>query len=152
MVTFLTYTNCHSEICPGNICPGDICPFQEYLSSYWPNFDQTLFAQFFESLNFLAQNFVSPNSQQFFRPKLFWRHLSTSGISQLLLTFNFDETFWAKFVWIKFFCNQNFWGPKLFFNLNFLNQHLIVLTSFLAIFLDETKTKQHQNNWVVTSS
>ena len=34
--------NCHSNICPGNICPGDICPYQEYLSCYWPDFDQTL--------------------------------------------------------------------------------------------------------------
>ena len=31
-----------SNICPGNICPGNICPYQEYLSCYWPNFDQTL--------------------------------------------------------------------------------------------------------------
>ena len=29
-------------ICPGDICPGDICPYQEYLSCYWPDFDQTL--------------------------------------------------------------------------------------------------------------
>ena len=31
-----------SNICPGNICPGNICPYQEHLSCYWPNFDQTL--------------------------------------------------------------------------------------------------------------
>ena len=30
------------DICPGNICPGDICPYQEYLSSNWPDFDETL--------------------------------------------------------------------------------------------------------------
>ena len=35
-------TNCHCDICPGNICLGDICPYQEYLSSYWSNFHQTL--------------------------------------------------------------------------------------------------------------
>ena len=23
-----------------NICPGDICPYQQYLSFYWPDFDQ----------------------------------------------------------------------------------------------------------------
>ena len=28
--------------CPGNICPGDICPYQQYVSGYWPDFDQTL--------------------------------------------------------------------------------------------------------------
>ena len=30
------------DICPGIICPGDICPYQEYLSCYWPDFDETL--------------------------------------------------------------------------------------------------------------
>merc|ERR1712115_361904 len=24
------------------ICPGNICPYQQYLSCYWPDFDQTL--------------------------------------------------------------------------------------------------------------
>jgi len=38
----LTHPNCHGDICPGNICPVDICPYLEYLSCYWPNFDQTL--------------------------------------------------------------------------------------------------------------
>ena len=34
--------NCHSNICPDNICPGDICPYQEYISCYSPDFEQTL--------------------------------------------------------------------------------------------------------------
>ena len=34
--------NCYGDICSGHICPGDICPYQEYLSWYWPDFDQTL--------------------------------------------------------------------------------------------------------------
>ena len=37
-----TDSNYHGAICPANICPGDICPYQEYLSCYWPDFDQTL--------------------------------------------------------------------------------------------------------------
>ena len=32
--TYRTYSNCHSDICPGNICPVDIYPYQEYLNSY----------------------------------------------------------------------------------------------------------------------
>ena len=40
--TSRTDSNCHGDICPGNICPRDICPYQEYLSSNWPNFDETL--------------------------------------------------------------------------------------------------------------
>ena len=38
----LTDPNCHDDICPSNICPCDICPYQEYLSCYWSDFDQTL--------------------------------------------------------------------------------------------------------------
>ena len=30
------------DICPGNIFPGDICSYQEYLSCYWPDLDETL--------------------------------------------------------------------------------------------------------------
>ena len=40
--TFTTDYNCHHDICPCNICPGDICPYQQYLSCYWPDLDQTL--------------------------------------------------------------------------------------------------------------
>ena len=36
--TSTTDFSCHSDICPGNISPGDVCPYQQYLSSYWPNF------------------------------------------------------------------------------------------------------------------
>ena len=106
---FLTYTNCHSDICPGNICPGDICPYQGYFSCYWPNFDQTFLAQLFESLNFLAQYFASPKffwTQQFFSPKLFWQHLSIrniSAVNDLILTNLFGQ---------HFFGSTNFWGPN----------------------------------------
>ena len=40
--TFRTDSNCQGDICPHNICPCDICPYQEYLSCYWPDFDDTL--------------------------------------------------------------------------------------------------------------
>ena len=40
--TFRTDSNCQGDICPHNICPCDICPYQEYLSCYWPDFDETL--------------------------------------------------------------------------------------------------------------
>ena len=40
--TFWTDSNCQGDICPRNICPRDICPYQEYLSRYWPDFDETL--------------------------------------------------------------------------------------------------------------
>ena len=39
--TYTTDYNCHHDICPDNICPGDISPYQQYLSCYWPDLDQT---------------------------------------------------------------------------------------------------------------
>ena len=42
MWTFRTDSNCQCAICPRNICPCIICPYQEYLSCYWPDFDETL--------------------------------------------------------------------------------------------------------------
>ena len=39
---FLTDANRHADIYPSNICPRNICPYKEYLSWYWPDFDQTL--------------------------------------------------------------------------------------------------------------
>ena len=39
--TFGTDSNCHSDIfVQATLC--NICPYQEYLSCYWPNFDETL--------------------------------------------------------------------------------------------------------------
>ena len=35
-------STCHGDICQGKILSGDICPYQQNLSCYWINFDQTL--------------------------------------------------------------------------------------------------------------
>ena len=37
-----TDSNCHDDIFPCNIWPGVICLYQEYLSCYWSDFDETL--------------------------------------------------------------------------------------------------------------
>ena len=55
--TSRTGSSCHGDICPCNIPPGDICPYQQYLGSYWPNFDQTFETQFFGGLNFCGPKF-----------------------------------------------------------------------------------------------
>ena len=34
-------SKCQSDICPGNICPCNICPYQDYISCYWLDCDQT---------------------------------------------------------------------------------------------------------------
>ena len=52
-----TYTpdcNCRHNSFPGNICPGDVCPYQQYLSCYWPNFDQTLIKESWEHLQHIT--------------------------------------------------------------------------------------------------
>ena len=57
----LTDYKCHNDSCPGNICPGDICPYQEYLSCYWPDFDQTLKVgslDYLEQISTIAVTFV----------------------------------------------------------------------------------------------
>ena len=81
--------------CDGNICPGNICPWQEYLSYYWPNFDQTFWTQFFGGLNFFLINILlDPN---FFDPKCFW------------------TICWAEyFIDPKQFLDLHYFAPKLF--------------------------------------
>ena len=39
---FWTYFNCNGDIFLGKICPSDVCPYQQYISWYWPDFDQIL--------------------------------------------------------------------------------------------------------------
>ena len=50
--------NCHHDICPSNICPGDICPYQQYLSCYWPDLDQTLNKGSWENIQQSTKTFV----------------------------------------------------------------------------------------------
>ena len=50
LVSSITYANCHVNICSVNICPGNNCQYQEYLSCYWTNFDETLKASSWELL------------------------------------------------------------------------------------------------------
>ena len=50
MDTSRTNSNWPSDICLGNICLGHICPYQEYLSCYQLDFDQTLKVSSWEHL------------------------------------------------------------------------------------------------------
>ena len=115
---FLTFTNCQSDIFQGNICPGDICPYQEYLSCYWPNFDQTFLAQFFESLNFLAQNFVS---LKFFEHNIF---LDQNCFGDICPYQEYLSCYWPDFYktfWV--FEDHNFFWTLIFWPNILLNQH-----------------------------
>ena len=99
--------------CPGNMCPGDICPDREYLSCYWPNFDQTLGALIFLDQNFL---WIKIWFDHFcFGPKYFldWRQnvlVPTLFGPKLFRTPNY---FGTKFFWPEFFI-PNFFGHKTF--------------------------------------
>ena len=116
--TSRTDSNFQVDICSGNICPGDICPYQEYLSCYRLNFDQTLrvdskkkfflflepdhFTQKFCIQNLLDSKFVGP--QSFLDPKFFWKWI--------FLTFIFlTKTFWNLILfWLKIFLDPRLLG------------------------------------------
>ena len=76
-----TDSNYQVDICRGNICPGDICPYQEYLSCYWPEFDETLKVASWEHLKQ-----IQLSSWHLSKQHLSWWHLSMSRLFQLLLT------------------------------------------------------------------
>ena len=69
-----TDANCYDDICPGNIYHGNICPYQQYLSYYWTDFDQTLWTQFFGCLYFYRPHFFNQTifTQIFFGTKIFF--------------------------------------------------------------------------------
>ena len=94
MESSLKYSDFQVEIFPGNICPGDICPYQEYLSWYGLNFNQTRLKK--KDFDF---NFLEPDH-----------------VTQKILTLKFLDTnfFDPKFFLPKFLFNLNF------FNQNFL--------------------------------
>ena len=80
-----TYFNCRSKICPGNICPSDVCPYQEYLSCYWPNFDETLklsSCDYLEQISTVAVTFV----QATFVPVTFVHISNISAVTNPILT------------------------------------------------------------------
>ena len=47
-----TDANFQGYISTSNLCPGDICPYQQYLSYYWPDFDEHFWTHYFGGLNF----------------------------------------------------------------------------------------------------
>ena len=100
---FRTDSNCQNDIFPCNICPCDICLYQEYLSCYWPDFDETLKVGSCEHLEqiltvrmtFVHATFVLPIfvhirnisavTDQIFMKLPGWEHLEQ--ISTIKLTF-----------------------------------------------------------------
>ena len=92
---FLTHTNCHRDICQGNICPGNICPYQEYLSWYSPDFDQTLKVSSWDHLGHMPAVMVT-FVQGAFDLATFVHSTNISPVT--------DPYFWEpRFLWITFF-------------------------------------------------
>ena len=127
---FLPDANPHSDICPGNICP-----YQEYLSCYVPNFDQTFWNQVFVDPQFFGhktfwirilfwiQNFFGLKillTQSFFRIKMFWPEINSTVFVQKVF---WIKNFGSKEIWTKkIFSDQHFFQPKIFLDQTFFGQ------------------------------
>ena len=81
----LTDVNRHGDICLGNICPGDICPYKEYLSSYWPDYDQTLKVDSWDPLE-LIPTVMAPFDQVSFVLATFFHIRNFSAVTDPILT------------------------------------------------------------------
>ena len=123
------------DICSYIICPGNICPYQQYLSCYRPDFDQTS-----------KSGTICSRCQH-----VTWRHLSLLAISQLLL-----NEFWTKLFLPNIFLELIFSGPDFFWNLElfygniisdpiWLNQTCLVPNNFWTLNLLGSKTILDQN-------
>ena len=84
--------NCHGDICPGNICPRNICPYQEYISSNWPDFDETLKIGSWKHLEQISTVMVTFVQEIFCQATFVLVTFVHAGVSQLLLT-----QFWPNF-------------------------------------------------------
>ena len=98
--------NYRRNICPGNIFPSNICPYQEYICSYWLDFDQTLKIDSWDDLEEIfiipvtfvqAMEYLScywPNSDQTLKVFL------GPSISTVMVTFVHETLILAKFAHI----------------------------------------------------
>ena len=121
--------NCYGDICSGNICPGDICPYQEYLSWYWHDFNQTLKVGSWDHLWFQ----MSP--WHLYRQYLCWQLFFISWIAQLFLT-----QFWPNFVWVLIFLDQNSFWPKIFLDPKYLGHNISLDQNFSSQILFDPKS------------
>ena len=139
--TFRTDSNCQGYKYQGKICPHDICPYQEYLSCFWPDFDQTLKLPFWDILwqmstvivTFVLVTFVHINFNQiwikyFLRPKFIWTSKKCPNL------FCLDQSFSAiSFVWTQNLSGpKTIWTSKLFLTRNFLNPYFFWLEFILT--------------------
>ena len=118
--TSRTDSNCHGEICP---C--DICPYQEYLSSNWPGFYETLKISSWEHLEQIRTVRVT-FVQATFVLVTFVHIRNISAVTDPILTKFFVPNF---LVALNFFW-QNFFGAKFVWPTFCLIQYLFNLDFF----------------------
>ena len=154
--TYTTVYNCHPDICPGNICPRDICSYQQYLSCYWTNLDQTLTTAFRSHLfqmPYVRVTFV----QATFVLGTFVHTYNISSVSDQIFTKLFGPTFFGTRIFLPKFCfiqtcfwtsifvvPPNLFGPNSFWTQNFCTQIFLVFF-YLIEFKYKAKTTQFSN-------
>ena len=124
----LSDSNCYGDdIYPGNICPGTNRPYQQYLSCYWADFDQSFWIQFLEALIFIDHNFLDQTSldPNIFVYLKFFFDLNSLGPDFFNLKSVVPIKFWTYiFFGSNFFelifltqilCTSNFWDQKFVF-------------------------------------
>ena len=136
--TSRTDTNYQVNICPGNICPSGICPYQEYLSCYWPNFDETFNVVSWEhleqiptiKLTFVQATCYWPDIDQTLTDANSYSDICQVNIWSGDICLYQEYQFWPKFkgrfqnfdpkfVVLNKILNPTFFWPKVFLNLNF---------------------------------
>ena len=102
-------SKCQNDICPGNICPCNICPYQDYISCYWLDCDQTSKVG---SLDHLWQ-----------MPAVIVTFVQATFVlaTFVLLYQNFfcHNNFILKKIWTTSFSTWNVFQPKIFLNKKF---------------------------------
>ena len=118
--------NCHGDIYPGNICP-----YQQFLSCYWSDFDQTFRTQFFFQTQNLFQTQICSDPNffgQLIWPKKMFKLNIFSDTTFLLphkkkfRAITFFQIFSDQNLFLDqiFFAGPKFFGPKHFFDPQFL--------------------------------
>ena len=107
-----THFNHNGDICLGNICPGDVCPYPEFLSCYWPNFDQTLNVGSWEHL-LQMPSVMDTFVQATFVLATFVHERNILAIPDPILTKLLGPNFLGAFFLFTFtLLDPNFFGPK----------------------------------------
>ena len=137
---YLTDADYQVDICPCNICQGDICPYQEYLSCYSPDFDETLNVGSWEHLEQILNPILNPIMNPILNPNIepqywtqywtqywnqYWTQYSTQYSTQYL------TQYWNEY-WIQY--STEYWT-------NYLTKY------WKTLYKPNIKTQQRTQYW-----